>query len=357
MTSPPRTSTDLLEPLVGKLVVEGRYRIHGVLGRGGMCAVYRAEQLSTGRIVAMKVLPVELAATPELVARFEREATIGRRIEHPHVVAILDSGRLHDGSLYLVMELLEGRSLADVLERGAVDPARALELSAQMLSALEAAHLLGITHRDVKPDNIMLIERDGRELAKLVDFGIASNDRAAFKLTVAGVAFGTPEYISPEMAMGLAVDPRADLYSLGIVLFELLTGRLPFAHKDMKRLLQAHVYENPPSPRAIAPGARISEALEAVILRAIAKLPEQRFGSADEMRKALLACVPHRSWLRRWAVPIAVGLAVAAAALWWGLGRDAPPPAAAVDDRPARSSPPRSTPTRRRHPGAPVRAP
>jgi serine/threonine-protein kinase len=302
------------DPRIGNLVAKGRYRVDSVLGRGGMGTVYLVEVVRDSTRAAMKVLAAEHAGIPELVARFEREASIGRRIEHPNAAIILDSGALEDGALYLVMELLEGPSLAELVAVGRVPVARAVAACIDVLSALEAAHKLGITHRDIKPDNVMLVAREGKERAKLVDFGIASNDRAAFKLTVAGVAFGTPQYLSPEMAMGLAVDHRADVYSLGITLFQLVTGKLPFVVRETKLLLHAHAHEAPPSPRTVAPDAHISDALDAAILRAIEKLPEQRFQSAAEMRDALRAVAAEPPWWRAWVIALLIVIAIAGTA-------------------------------------------
>ncbi|HUR93760.1 MAG TPA: serine/threonine-protein kinase [Gemmatimonadales bacterium] len=317
-----------MDPLVGQ-VLDRRYRLVSLLGQGGMCAVYRAEDSAGRGPVAIKILPAERAAQSELAARFKREAATGRRVLHPNVVSISDNGALADGALYLVMELLDGRPLSAILDEGRLPVPRAIGLTRQLLSALEAAHALGIAHRDIKPDNLLVVERDGHEVVKLVDFGLATNDRAAIKLTTVGSAFGTPEYISPEMAMGLAVDPRADLYSAGVVLFQMVTGRLPFVMRETKALLHAHVYDPPPSPSSLVPQARISPALEAIILRALKKLPDERFQSAADMRIALDAVAPAGAAPTRW--PIWLGLAAAAllalAAAWWWTQRPTPPAA------------------------------
>jgi serine/threonine-protein kinase len=256
--------------------VEGRYKMLQLIGEGGMCVVYRAEDQKRKLQVAVKVMTAERAANAELAARFNREAAAGKRIQHANVTAISDSGSLPDGGLYLVMEFLDGELLGDLVDKGALPIDRSVSITRQMLLGLGAAHALGMTHRDVKPDNVMLVG----ETVKLLDFGIASNERAAFKLTAAGLAFGTPEYISPEMAMGLPVDLRADLYSVGIVLYQMVTGKLPFTG-DQKALLRAHIDGKPPAPRSL--NAKISPALESFILKALEKLPEKRFPTAQAM--------------------------------------------------------------------------
>jgi serine/threonine-protein kinase len=289
--------------------VENRYKIHQLLGEGGMCTVYRAEDQKRGLQVALKVMPAARAANSEMAARFNREAAAGKRIQHPNVVFVSDSGALPDGSLYLVMELVEGELLGDLVDKGPLPIPRAVEITRQMLLGLQAAHQLGMTHRDVKPDNVML----SGDQVKLLDFGIASNERAAFKLTAAGLAFGTPEYLSPEMAMGLAVDLRADLYSVGVVLYQMVTGKLPFSG-DQKALLRAHIDGKPPPPRSIQPG--ISPSLERFILRALNKLPEQRFPTAQAMIDELDASIrkPIPKW---WLVAAAAAIALGAGLLWF----------------------------------------
>ncbi len=315
--------------------IAGRYRIDSLVGRGGLCAVYRADDTRDHKRVAVKILPAEQAAAPEMARRFQREATTGKRIQHENVVAVTDSGALPDGALFLVMELLDGRPLSSVLEGGRrIAAPRALAIARQILTGLGAAHKMGITHRDVKPENVFLVGEPGAERVKLLDFGIASNERAALKLTAAGVAFGTPEYISPEMAMGLETDPRADLYSVGVVLFQMVTGRLPFLSKELKELLHAHAEEAPPSLRAVAPEARVLPEVEALVLRAMQKVPSDRFDSAEAMIAAIDALGPRR---RRW--PLAAAAVVALAALaggaWWWTQRAPEPSSATGDERAA----------------------
>ena len=303
--------------LVGKLVAN-RYLVGEALGAGGLCTVYRAEDLRKQSEVALKVLPADKAKIKEFAARFQREVTTSKRIDHPNVATVSDSGELPDGGMFLVMELLKGTLLSNVEHEGGRLPvARALVIARQMLVGLGRAHELGVVHRDVKPHNVMLIDVGGLETVKLFDFGIASNERAAIKLTVPGTAFGTPEYIAPEQAMGQDVDARADLYGVGVVLFEMLCGRLPFVCKDDIAFLRAHIKEPPPAPSSVAPDAKIPAAVDALVLRALDKDPDKRFANASEMIAAIDAAAGHKPLERRgagrlvWAAIILVLLAVA----------------------------------------------
>jgi len=307
--------------LVGKLVAN-RYLVGDVLGAGGLCTVYRAEDLRKQIDVALKVLPADKAKVKEFAARFQREVTTSKRIDHPNVAAVNDSGELPDGGLFLVMELLKGTLLSNVEHDGGQLPvARALVIARQMLVGLGRAHELGVVHRDVKPSNVMLINVGGLETVKLFDFGIASNDRAAIKLTVPGTAFGTPEYIAPEQAMGQDVDARADLYGVAVVLFEMLCGRLPFVCKDDIAFLRAHIKEVPPAPSSVAPNAKISSAVDALVLRALQKDPDKRFKDANEMIAAIDSAAGHKPlerksprllWIALLLILVAVGLVLAA---------------------------------------------
>jgi eukaryotic-like serine/threonine-protein kinase len=184
--------------------------------------------------------------------------------------------------------------LSTALEAGRVPTARALIIARQMLTGLGEAHRLGIVHRDVKPQNVMLVDVNGLEVVKLFDFGIASNDRAALKLTAPGTAFGTPEYIAPEQAMGQKVDARADVYGVGVVLFEMATGRLPFQSEDDLGYLRAHIKQPPPAPSAVAADAQLSRAFDAIVLKAMQKEPEARFETAEAMIAAIDKAAGHR---------------------------------------------------------------
>jgi serine/threonine-protein kinase len=275
-----------------------RYRIVDVIGEGGIGCVYRAEEVATRKLVALKLLRPEFAAVPLIARRFEREAQVTTRLAHPNIVEIVEFGQL-EGHLFIAMELLAGQSLADVIDAGSADSrarlteARTLTIMRQVLAALEHAHGHGVVHRDLKPENIMLVSPRGplaRERVKLLDFGIAQLDelgQGAQKLTQAGLALGTPRYMSPEQALGQTTDGRSDLYACGVILYELLTGRAPFEADSVQEVLSMHV-SVPPAPLSDAfTGVPIAPALQRVVLRALAKRPEERFPSARELAVAL----------------------------------------------------------------------
>jgi serine/threonine-protein kinase len=278
-------------------VVDGRYRLDALVGRGGMGVVYRAEHVAIRRTVALKLLHSSLAGIPELRSRFEREALAIGKIEHPNCVNVSDFGSLDDGSLFLVMEFLEGRSLGEVLEsEHHLRPRRALRILRHILTGLGHAHAMGIVHRDIKPDNVFLLAGDSGETAKILDFGIAKvlhGDRDDdVKLTQAGVAFGTPVYMSPEQALGNPVDGRADLYAASVMAFEMLTGRPPFFSDDKLEVMSMHTTRDVP-PMALVltdagyPGATVPGAVEELVRRGLAKRPIDRWASAEAYIAAL----------------------------------------------------------------------
>ncbi len=314
--------TDVITALLGKEIRGTHvFRIDSLIGQGGTSSVYRGEWLVRSKPVAIKVLHSKSAAIPEMTKRFQREVATSQRLAHPNVVEVIDSGQLPDGSLFMVMELLEGVPLDEEIAKGRLEPERALALTAQILSALDAAHKMGVVHRDIKPSNVFLVNRGGVETAKLFDFGIALNDRAAVKLSIAGAAFGTPEYMSPEMARGDKLDGRADLYSLGVMLFEMLTGRLPFVRNDPLDLLRDHLGAIPPSLRQFVP--ELPRALEEVVLRSLNKMPNDRFASAEQMHAAIfdLAARPARQRRRGRLLMFAIFLVIAATVAAFVLGR------------------------------------
>ena len=281
--------------LVGSILAD-RYRVLGALGQGGMGKVYRVEHLTLHKEMACKLLHPELSRLDEVARRFEREAEAAARLDHPHIVSVTDFGRTSDGQLFLVMELLDGPSLAEVLrptgaEATPLGAARALPIFRQILKALGAAHQANIVHRDLKPENVILVARDGApDFVKIIDFGIAKldskTDRGA-PLTQAGVVFGTPEYLSPEQALGEEADLRADLYAAGVMLYEMLTGHHPFEAESRVQILSMHLTKQASLMRTIAPGADIPRALEAVVRRAMEKQRADRYPTAAAFLAAL----------------------------------------------------------------------
>ena len=255
---------------------DGRYRIIRTLGRGGMAKVYLAEDESLHRKVAIKILADRYAEDDQFVERFQREARAAAGLNHPNIVQIYDRGEA-EGTYYIAMEYLEGETLKDLIDREGPLPARrAVDLTLQILAALRFSHRNGIIHRDVKPHNIMVL-RDGR--VKVTDFGIAR--AGVSEMTEAGSIIGTAQYLSPEQARGLPVGPAADLYSVGIVLYEMLTGRVPFEGDSAVAIAMQHVQQPPQPPSRLNPN--VPAALEQVVLHALEKDPARRYGSADEL--------------------------------------------------------------------------
>jgi len=276
--------------LIGKVVAD-RYRVVGLIGEGGMGSVFLAEHMLIGRRVALKCLHPELASDERAVARFHNEARAAAATGHENVVEVLDLGRCEDGSPFLVMEYLEGRSLAETLRRERrLAPTRACHITGQVLGALSAVHAAGILHRDLKPDNVLLTRRGGNpDYVKVLDFGISKmrRDEGQLDLTRTGVAMGTPYYMSPEQARGIRdVDQRVDLYATGVILYECLTGRLPFDARNYHALLQAILEAEPPKVHELV--ANIHRGLSMVVDRAIARDPKRRFQTAQEMLAALV---------------------------------------------------------------------
>ncbi len=293
-----RTGND---PLLGR-VVDGKFEIESLIGRGGMGAVYKARQKTLKRQVAIKVLRPELYDDSSYASRFKREASAASRLDHPNLMRVIDFGQ--DGELlYIAMELIDGRGLQAILrEHDALPPEQIVDLMSQLLAALAAMHEGGIIHRDLKPENIMVVrgkDDDGQpiDVLKLCDFGIAKQVPVqnaegnmtgvthTATLTATGALVGTPEYMSPEQARGDDVDARGDVYAVGVMLFQMLTGRLPFRSANSMKVLLAHISEMPPLPHKIL--STVDPRLEEICMRALAKDRDERFKDAREMRAAI----------------------------------------------------------------------
>jgi serine/threonine protein kinase len=326
------------DPLLGTTIA-GRFTILGRLGRGSMGAVYRARQEAVGRDVALKLVRRDRAHDPETKGRFEREARAISSLVSPHTVTAFDFGEAEDGSWFLAMEMLEGETVGERLRRvGRFDWYDALRFTRDALQSLAEAHSKGIIHRDLKPDNLFLSRVPSaagageQELCKVLDFGIAkwSRDDDETKIdqleTQAGTVFGTPRYMSPEQAQGIALDARSDLYSLGVLLYQMLSGRAPFVDDDAVVVMARHIKDEAPRFNEMTPEVVVPESIEAVLWRVLAKSPADRPTTADELIGELDAAEASaralESGLRsslsaqeKWVIPRRTGLAVAAALL------------------------------------------
>jgi eukaryotic-like serine/threonine-protein kinase len=305
--------------LIGQ-VVGGRYRIVGLIGEGGMGIVYKAEQTlgSAVRPVAVKTLHAELSRDPAVTARFHREVGTVAQLEHPNTVKVYDFGSTADGTLYIAMEYLDGKSLARIIEtEGAMSLERIDKIVRQIAGSLEEAHAQGIIHRDLKPENVLLVGRAGeRDVVKLVDFGIAarteSADRAKEqKLTQQGTVLGTPPYMSPEQFTGKALDARSDIYSLGVMVYEMLTRELPFQANTAWEWATQHMTSQPREFDLLEAGARIPKAVRDVVMRALAKDPTKRQPSAREFEREFSTALQQA----RTAPAVAVDVAAATQAM------------------------------------------
>jgi serine/threonine-protein kinase len=278
----------------------GKYRVVKLLGEGGMGAVYEGEQQlgTTKRRVAIKTLHPHLSRDPKVKARFEREVGTIAELEHPNTIQVYDFGSTPEGILYIVMEFLQGRSLADLLEKeGALPPERALRIVQQICGSLGEAHGRGIVHRDLKPDNVVLVERAGqKDFVKVLDFGIAKRskeeDKDEQKLTQQGTVLGTPPYMSPEQFTGQPVDARSDVYSLGVMAYEMLTGRLPFRANTAWEWASQHMTQPPIPIESMAEGMRAPEPMRNAVRRALAKSVDQRLQTVKEFADAFSGAVP-----------------------------------------------------------------
>lgn len=269
-----------MEDLTGKQF--GRYQIVGPLGEGGMAAVFKAYQPSMDRYVAVKVLPRQLAASKEFVARFQQEAKLLARLQHPHILPVFDYGESDDGYTYIVMPFIQGGTLSDVIEKRRFSFSEVCEIVSQIGSALGYAHSRGMIHRDVKPSNV-LIDESGNCL--LTDFGLARMIESTSNLTTSGAIVGTPAYMSPEQGAGRKIDHRSDIYSLGIILFELLSGRVPYTAETPVAVVFKHLQDPLPSIRKYDPD--LSVEVEMILYKALAKNPDERYQTVDDLLKAM----------------------------------------------------------------------
>ncbi len=363
------TGSPSADPLVGT-VVDGRYQVIAKLAEGGMGRVYRAHHRTANRTVALKVLMGDCDPAHREVreARFIREAQVISGLAHPNVVQVYDFGVLPNGELFYVMEFIAGEPLSDlVFDQAPLSPEWIRTLALQMAAGLEAAHEQGIVHRDLKPENVMLVEQGDAQVAKVVDFGIAKIlGETGKKLTRTGIVTGTPHYISPEQARAGELDQRSDIYSFGVMLYEMAVGQLPFDVDDESwvALLEAHVRQPPPPPseRGVDIGP-----LEGIILRCLAKDPGQRFQSMGELIAALenpaaaapfspprpaaaggrspaTPALPVRSY--RWVAVVAVLALVLGAGAWWAVSQlqTTPSPVQAALPPPPAEPPPTAPP-------------
>lgn len=302
VTACPHDGTVLIplakDPLIGSKLAD-RYHILTLIGHGGMGNVYRAKHELMERDVAIKMLKADLITDSMSVKRFQQEARAACRLKHPNVITLFDFGVSPSGQPYLVMDLLVGVSLADVIKKdGNVGADRTVKIGCQAASALEHAHRAGVIHRDLKPGNIMLIDTDDeKDFVKVVDFGVAKligggEDSESQRLTQTGEVCGSPVYMSPEQCLGQKLGPASDIYSLGVVLYEALTGRLPLLGKTMVDTMQKHITEIPPSFGTVRPDLYIPERLEAVVFKALQKNPGDRHQSMADLERDLELAIP-----------------------------------------------------------------
>src|SRR5215467_6980383 len=284
------------DPMLGR-VVAGRYRLEARAGEGGMGVVYRARHVLIDRVVALKLIRPDLRGETHLRAWMLREARAANRVDHAHIIDIHDIGETEDGELYLVMEYLVGTPLSSELSRGPMPIQRGVDILEQMGAALARAHDLGVVHRDLKSDNILLTARGGRkDFVKILDFGLAALAHDP-RLAPKGAVFGTPEYMSPEQARGEQAGPQSDLYALGVLFFEMLTGQLPFRANDRDTLLEMQRTHPAPRPRSIRADAHPQG--EAISLRLLEKDVRKRYRDAHHLQeelKALQRSLPTQAW-------------------------------------------------------------
>lgn len=283
-------ASDDQDAFIGQIVAKN-FRIEKLLGVGGMGKVYKARQLSLDKDVVIKILHDHFRDDPQLVQRFQREARAASRLNHPNSIQVIDFGQDDNGVLFMAIEFLNGRDLFGILkEDGPLSAERLAKMMIQVCSALAEAHAQNVIHRDLKPENIMIVDHRGTEHVKVLDFGIAKiqdpDETPGQALTQAGMVCGTPEYMSPEQARGLKLDHRSDLYALGVVCYQLVTGELPFTADSPIGIVTKHILEEPEPPAARFPNLNIPPALEQLIMKSMAKDADARFATATEMGTA-----------------------------------------------------------------------
>jgi eukaryotic-like serine/threonine-protein kinase len=328
-------------------IIDGRYVVEDVLGQGSASVVYLCRHLVIERLVAIKVLRHDFLGDPSVRERFANESRAATAIGNEHIVETLDYGTMQDGSTYIVMELLEGYTLGEVIaSRRLLEYPRILKLLRQVTEGLGAAHSAGIIHRDVKPDNLFIVDHDESEFVKVLDFGVAKMASAQAEITRAGTVFGTPHYMSPEQAEGSPVDVRADIYSLGVIMYQLACGEVPFDAEAPLGILTQHMTERPPSLRERLPKYReLPEGYEAIVLKCLSKKPDDRYATMAELGRDLAHLesglspsavleLAKRRWGRwgRWIAGhrVAIGAALFGATAAWALAAWLTPAANAV---------------------------
>jgi len=323
------------DPLVGAVLGKS-WKLIRPIGSGGMGVVYEAHHITLGRRRAVKVLREQVSRDADVVQRFQREAQSASRIGHENIIEIVDFGTTPGGASYMVMELLEGRDLADhLLQTGPMDLDRALPILLQCCRALGAAHAKGIVHRDIKPENVFLVDREGEDdFVKIVDFGIAkisdleTPGAPGRKLTKTGMIFGTPEYMSTEQAYGRPTDARSDIYGLGVIAYEMFTGHVPFEGQTFMAVISQHMLDLPRPMREMNPRVKIPADIEAIVMRTLEKDPNDRFQTMSELHDAFLGFM-HRE-----------GLGGAVPSRLADVSFSAPLPRAPLDESPAVDSTP-----------------
>jgi serine/threonine-protein kinase len=294
------------DPFIGREILNGQFKILQKIGSGGMGSVYKASQPAMNRMVGVKILHPKLNNRKDLTSRFRREARAMSHLSHPNSTKVFLYGELEDGSLYIVMEFLEGKNLNQTVRaEGPFPVARALPILIQVCGALDEAHKAGIIHRDMKPENIFLCQQGAlRDYPKVLDFGLAKVTEREMRpgsliLTQEGMVFGTPEFMSPEQAQGTTLDPTSDIYSLAVILYEVLTGKLPFDGKGAIDYIQLHVNAKPIPLSSRVPGLTFPPLLDEVMARALEKKPEDRFATAADFGAAMKAVLDGKTVLPR----------------------------------------------------------